>query len=173
VTLFDDTNKQLLDALAANYADYTQSLTDAGTALKDSLTDITADFNEAIEEMEGKLGGLGATIKSFRAMLQGLAEETIAATTRNAIGAVGKTSGAFTPEPFDIDKALGLPPGGFAAAQFPPIAAKPSTLPATTQPTTVINLNVRTDQTQSTAQVGATIANAINKYTANGGRLAV
>jgi hypothetical protein len=173
VTLFDDTNKQLLDALAANYADYTQSLTDAGTALKDSLTAITADFNEAIDEMEGKLGGLGATIKEFRAMLQGLAEGTIAATTRNAIGAVGKTSGAFTPEPFDIDKALGLPPGGFAAAQFPPIAAKPSNLPSTTQPATVINVNVRTDQTQSTAQVGATIANAINKYTANGGRLAV
>lgn len=173
VTLFDDTNKQLLDALAANYADYTQSLTDAGTALKDSLTDITADFNEAIEEMGGKLGGLGATVKAFRASLLGLAEDTIAATTRNAIGAVGKTSGAFTPEPFDIDKALGLPPGGFAAAQFPPIAAKPSNLPSTTQPATVINVNVRTDQTQSTAQVGATIANAINKYTANGGRLAV
>jgi hypothetical protein len=173
VTLFDDTNKQLLDALAANYADYTQSLTDAGTALKDSLTDITSDFNEAIEEMGGKLGGLGATVKAFRASLLGLAEDTIAATTRNAIGAVGKTSGAFTPEPFDIDKALGLPPGGFAAAQFPPIAAKPSNLPSTTQPATVINVNVRTDQTQSTAQVGATIANAINKYTANGGRLAV
>lgn len=173
VTLFDDTNKELLDALAANYADYTQSLTDAGTALKDSLTDITADFNEAIDAMGGKLGGLGATVKAFRASLLGQAEDTIAATTRNAIGASGKTSGAFTPEPFDIDKALGLPPGGFAAAQFPPIAARPSNLPATTQPATVINVNVRTDQTQSTAQVGATIANAINKYTANGGRLAV
>lgn len=173
VTLFDDTNKQLLDALAANYADYTQSLTDAGTALKDSLTDITADFNEAIEEMGGKLGGLGATVKAFRASLLGLAEDTIAATTRNAIGAVGKTSGAFTPEPFDIDKALGLPPGGFAAAQFPPIAAKPSNLPATTQPATVINVNVRTDQTQSTAQVGQTIATAINTYTRTGGGIRV
>jgi hypothetical protein len=173
VTLFDDTNKQLLDALAANYDDYTKSLDEAGTALKDSLTDITADFNEAIAEMEGKLGGLGATIAAFRSKLTGLAEETISATTRNAIGAVGKTSGAFTPEAFDIDKALGLPPGGFAATQFPPIATKPTNLPATTQPATVINLNVRTDQTQSTAQVGQTIANAINKYTAIGGRLAV
>jgi hypothetical protein len=173
VTLFDDTNKQLLDALAANYADYTQSLTDAGTALKDSLTDITADFNEAIEGMGGKLGGLKATVNAFRAGLLGLAEDTISATTRNAIGASGKTSGAFTPEPFDIDKAYGWPPGTFAATQFPPIAAKPSNLPSTTQPATVINVNVRTDQTQSTAQVGATIANAINKYTANGGRLAV
>jgi hypothetical protein len=174
VTLFDDTNKELLDALAANYADYTQSLSDAGTALKDSLTDITADFNAAIDEMDGKLGGLGATIKAFRASLLGLAEETTSATKPMTSGSAGKTSGAFTPEPFDINKALGLPPGGFGDAVFPTLSAPASTLlQKTTQPTTVINVNVRTDQTQSTAQVGSVIANAINKYTANGGKLAV
>jgi hypothetical protein len=107
VTLFDDTNKQLLDALAANYDDYTQSLADAGTALKDSLTDITADFNEAIAEMGGKLGGLGATVKTFRASLTGLAEGSIAATKPMISGFAGKTSGAFTAEPFDVFKALG------------------------------------------------------------------
>jgi hypothetical protein len=174
VTLFDDTNKQLLDALATNYADYTQSLTDAGTALKDSLIDITADFNAAIDEMDGKLGGLGATIKAFRASLLGLAEETTSATKPMTSSLLGKTSGAFTPEPFDINKALGLPPGGFGDAVFPTLSAPASTLlQKTTQPTTVINVNVRTDQTQSTAQVGSVIANAINKYTANGGKLAV
>ena len=175
VTLFDDTNKELLDALAANYADYTQSLTDAGTALKDSLTDITADFNAAIDEMDGKLGGLTATIAAFRAMLAGAEAATRSATTPlSAPGFIGKTSGAFTPEPFDINKALGLPPGGFGDAVFPTLSAPASTLlQKTTQPATVINVNVRTDQTQSTAQVGATIANAINKYTANGGKLAL
>jgi hypothetical protein len=107
VTLFDDTNKQLLDALSANYADYTQSLADAGTALKDSLTDITADFNEAIAEMGSKLGGLRATVKTFRASLTGLAEGSIAATKPMISGSAGKTSGAFTAEPFDVFKALG------------------------------------------------------------------
>jgi hypothetical protein len=172
VTLFEDTNQQLLDALAANYDDYTKSLDDAATALKDSLASIATDFDSAIGEMEGKLGGLGATVKSFRAMLTGLAEETIAATTPIAKGSVGKVSdgGGFQ---FNIDEALGQAPGTFASAQFPTIAAKPATLVATTQPATVINVNVKTDQTQSTAQVGAVIANAINKYTANGGRLAV
>jgi hypothetical protein len=172
VTLFDDTNKQLLDALAANYADYTQSLTDAGTALKDSLTDITADFNEAIEEMGGKLGGLGAIVKAFRASLTGLAEETTAATNPIRMVEGGKTSGAFIPDPFDIFKALG--PQGIENFNFGmPILPNTGSASTTTQPATVINVNVRTDQTQSTAQVGATIANAINKYTANGGRLAV
>jgi hypothetical protein len=107
VTLFDDTNKELLDALAANYADYTQSLADAGTALKDSLTDITADFNEAIAEMGNKLGGLNATIKTFRASFTGLAEASIVATKPMISGSAGKTSGAFTAEPFDVFKALG------------------------------------------------------------------
>jgi uncharacterized protein YicC (UPF0701 family) len=172
VTLFDDTNKQLLDALAANYADYTQSLADAGTALKDSLTDITADFNEAIEEMGGKLGGLGATVKAFRASLLGLAEETTAATNPIRMVEGGKTSGAFIPDPFDIFKALG--PQGIENFNFGmPILPNTGSASTTTQPATVINVNVRTDQTQSTAQVGATIANAINKYTANGGRLSV
>jgi len=172
VALFDDTNQQLLDALAANYDDYTKSLDDAATALKDSLASIATDFDSAIGEMEGKLGGLGATVKSFRAMLTGLAEETIAATTPIAKGSVGKVSdgGGFK---FNIDEALGQAPGTFASAQFPTIAAKPATLATAAQPATVINVNVKTDQTQSTAQVGAVIANAINKYTANGGRLAV
>lgn len=108
VTLFDDTNKELLDALAANYADYTQSLTDAGTALKDSLTDITADFNAAIDEMDGKLGGLTATIAAFRAMLAKAEAATRSVTTPlPGPGFVGKTSGAFTAEPFDVFKALG------------------------------------------------------------------
>jgi hypothetical protein len=173
VTLFDDTNEQLLDALAANYDDYTKSLGDAATALKDSITDITTDFNDAIDEMGGKLGGLGKAVAQFRAMLAGVAEETIDATIPLSKGSSNKTNGSFTPEPFDIDKALGLPPGSYAAGIQFPQATKPTNLLATTQPATVINVNVRTDQTQSTAQVGAVIATAINKYTANGGRLAV
>lgn len=36
---------------------------------------------------------------------------------------------------------------------------------------TVINLNVKTDSTQSTAQVGRTISQTINKYTNTGGKL--
>ena len=172
VALFEDTNQQLLDALAANYEDYTKSLDDAATALKDSITDITADFNAAIEEMDGKLGGLASTVRSFRNSLNGVAETAIAGTNPNAMGAGGKTNGSFIPEPFDIDKALGLPPGSYAASvQFPQVGT--TNTAATTQPATVINVNVSTDQTQSTAQVGAVIANAINKYTANGGKLAV
>jgi hypothetical protein len=171
VTLFEDTNIQLLDALAANYADYTQSLADAGDALKDSITDITTDFNEAIAEMDGKLGGLTATIKALRNLLDGVSEDTISRTKPITPGG-GKTSGAFTPEPFDIFKALG--PQGIESFNYGmPVLPNTASNNGTAQTTTVVNVNVKTDQTQSTAQVGAVIANAINKYTANGGRLAV
>lgn len=171
VTLFENTNQELNDALAANYADYTKSLEDAGLALKDSIKDITEDFNAAIEEMDGKVGGLTATIKAFKAMLAGAEAEARAATTViKPTGAAGKV---ITPsnEPFDIFKALG--PQGIDSFNFG-MPVLPNTATATaagSKPTTVINLNVSTDQTQSTAQVGAVIANAISKYTANGGKV--
>jgi hypothetical protein len=147
-------------------------LADAGDALKESITDITTDFNEAIAEMDGKLGGLTATIKALRNLLDGVSEDTISRTKPITPGG-GKTSGAFTPEPFDIFKALG--PQGIESFNFgmPVLPNTATSNAAVNKPTTVINVNVATDQTQSTAQVGAVIANAINKYTANGGKLAV
>jgi hypothetical protein len=173
VTLFEDTNQQLLDALAANFADYSDALGEAATALKDSLNDITADFDEAIDGMDGKLGGLLATIKAFRASLLGLADESIMA-TKPVAGGTNPNQPFMTPELWDVFDMAGA--AGVAAANaavFPNFATTATTTAAVNKPTTVINVNVATDQTQSTAQVGAVIANAINKYTANGGKLAV
>jgi hypothetical protein len=171
VDLFENTNKELNDALEQNFLDYTKALNDAGTALKDSIKDITEDFNDAITEMDGKVGGLTATIKAFRDMLAGAAEETIDATTPLSKGSSNKTNGSFTPEPFDIFKALG--PQGIESFNFGmPILPNTATASGgTSKPATVINVNVATDQTQSTAQVGQVIANAINKYTGVGGRV--
>ncbi len=170
VALFDNTNKELNDALAANYADYTKALEDAGTALKDSIKDITTDFNNAITAMDGKVGGLTATIKAFYIMLAKIAGVTIDETDPLLFG--NGTNAPTMPkltaeELYDMSDYLPL-------ERFPQIPATArNLLQNTTQPATVINVNVATDQTQSTAQVGAVIANAINKYTANGGRLAV
>lgn len=171
VTLFENTNQELNDALAANYADYTTALEDAGLALKDSIKDITEDFNAAIEEMDGKVGGLTATIKAFKAMLAELAGETMAAT--NPLKPKGAAGKVITPsnEPFDIFKALG--PQGVESFNFgmPVLPNTATATGSTSKPTTVINVNVATDQTQSTAQVGQVIANAISKYTSSGGKV--
>lgn len=172
ITLFDDTNKELNDALAQNYIDYTKALNDAGTALKDAIKDITDDFNDAITEMDGKLGGLGATIKAFRAMLTGVADETVAATTPlPGPGGTNPNQAKMTPQLWDAFDMGSVNPSNL----FTTMPVLPNTANSTGagSNTTVINVNVRTDQTQSTAQVGSVIANAINKYTANGGKLAV
>jgi hypothetical protein len=160
VQLYESTQLELLDALEANYADYTKSLDDAATALRESITEITNDFDDAIAEMGDNLGGLSKTIREFRNSLTGAADSAIEATTRNAIGASGKTSGVFTPEPFDIDFALGQAPGTYAAS-------------ISSQPQTVINVNVQTDASQSVAMVGKAIGNTITKYVRTGGAVLV
>ncbi len=167
VTLFEDTNKQLLKALADNFADYSDALGEAATALKDSIAEITTDFDTAIEDMDGKLGGLAATIKALKALLTGVSDETIMA-TKPVTGGTNPNQPKMTAELWDaLDMA-----GVTTAPNLATIPVLPNTATSTTtQPTTVINVNVKTDQTQSTAQVGAVIATAINKYTANGGRV--
>jgi len=173
VTLFEDTNKQLLKALAENFADYSDALGEAATALRNSLDDITTDFDIAIEGLDGKLGGLLATIKAFRASLLGLADDSVMA-TKPVTGGTNPNQPFMTPELWDVfDMAGAAGVAAANAAQFPAMPSGAGTSSTSSQPATIINVNVRTDQTQSTAQVGSVIANAINKYTANGGKLAV
>lgn len=150
--LYEKTQSDLLDALAANYTDYTNTLSDAATALKESITDITTDFDDAIAEMEGRLGGLNSTVTAFRNMLKGVYDSTTDITKPLApSGGVGKTmpGAGFV---FDIDEAFGVPKGSYAANQQ-----------------TIINVNVQTDVTQSTAMVGKAIGNTITKYVRSGG----
>lgn len=157
--LYDKTNQEFLQALADNFTDYTTSINDAATVLKDAITDITRDFNDAIAEMGDNLGGLAGTVKQFRDFLDGVTDATTSATNplspKNS-----KTSGVFTPQPFDIDFALGLPKGTYAAN-------------GNNIPQTVINVNVATDATQSTAMVGKAVGETITKYVRTGGQVVV
>lgn len=171
VALFDNTNKELNDALAANFEDYSDALGDAATALKDAITEITTDFDNAITEMDGKLGGLAATIKALKALLTGVSDETIMG-TKPVTGGTNPNQPSMTSDlwdAFDMAGAAGVAAAN--AAQFPTLPSSATTTANASKPTTVINVNVATDQTQSTAQVGAVIANAISKYTANGGKV--
>jgi hypothetical protein len=151
--LFEKTQADLLDALAANYTDYTDSLADAATALKESITEISTDFSDAIAEMGTELGGLEKTIKLFRDALNGIYDSTTKATKPLSPKGAGKTSDGVGFE-FDINSALGT-----------------NLLQNTQQ--TIINVNVQTDATQSTAMVGKAVGNAITKYVSTGGQVRV
>jgi len=156
VKLYESTQQQLLDALAANYLDYTNSLDAAALALNESITDITTDFNDAIDAMEGELGGLERAVKQFRDFLKGVYDSTTDATMPlSPRGAAGKISDGQGFE-FNIDKALGT-----------------NLLQNTQQPVTVINVNVQTDASQSVAMVGKSIGNTITKYVSTGGQVRV
>jgi hypothetical protein len=157
VKLYESTQQQLLDALEANYLDYTKSLDDAATALKDSIKDITDDFNDAITEMGGNLGGLMGTVKQFQDWLDGVAGSTTAATSPlSPRGAMGKTTDGVGFK-FDLENALGSEYGAYM----------------TGKPQTVINVNVSTDASQSVAMVGKAIGNTITKYVSTGGQVRV
>lgn len=158
VKLYESTQQQLLDALEANYLDYTKSLDDAATALKDSIKDITDDFNDAITEMEGNLGGLAGTIKSFRDWLNGVSDSTTAATSPINPKA-NKRQPSMTAELWDLFDMQGG--AGVANLQNG----------NTTQ--TVINVNVQTDASQSVAMVGKAVGNTITKYVRTGGAVLV
>lgn len=172
VALYESTNQELLDALAQNFSDYSDALGEAADALRDALVTITEDFDKAIADLDGKLGGLMATIRAFRAMLTGAADDSIMATKPVTGGTnpnqPGMTSGLW--DIFDMAGAAGVAAAN--AVAFPDFAGSATATAATVnKPTTVVNVNVATDQTQSTAQVGAVIANAISKYTATGGKV--
>lgn len=152
--LYEKTQQDLLDALAANYTDYTDTLADAATALQESITEITGDFNDAITEMEGDLGGLAATVRAFQNMLKGIYDSTTAATTIIPPKS-NKTQPKMTAELWDIFDMQGA--AGVAAANQQ----------------TVINVNVQTDATQSSAMVGKSVGQIITKYVRSGGQVLV
>jgi hypothetical protein len=152
--LYEKTQQDLLDALAANFTDYTDALADAATALKESITEITGDFSDAITEMEGELGGLSATITAFRNMLKGVYESTTAATAIVAPG-TNPNQPKMTAELwdlFDMQSVAGVAPAGQQ---------------------TIINVNVSTDATQSSAMVGKSVGQIITKYVRSGGQVLV
>lgn len=75
--LLAKTQNDLLDALNKNYDDYLGALDTAAEALRDAIKTISDDFDDEIEGMNGKLGGLGAAIKAFKESLGGKADDII------------------------------------------------------------------------------------------------
>lgn len=145
---FDDAMQQAAktrnDAFTSANEQLQEALTTAAQAYYDSLTEIEEAFREKIASMKGELGGLQATINQLLAALN-------AAKNKFA-------EPDFTPAPPVVTPFPVAPP---VSGGTPGKGSEPT-----------INLFVKTDTTQSPAQVGKTIATTINKYTKTGGSLA-
>lgn len=145
---FSDAMAQAQKTRDDAFARANESLNEALSAARDqyveTINDIREAFEEQIAQLEGKLGGLGNTVKQLLALLASLGGAQVSAPK--------------------ISTLPSFPSGGGAVIQ---------TLPLPTQKPTVVNnnINIKTDATQSPAMVGAAVSKAINKYTGGGGGL--
>lgn len=151
--LYATTEMELAEALLDQQAQLEQALIDANTAFADSVATIKDRLSESLAEMKGEFGGLEKTVDQFMAKLDALLakyrELELASQFR---------------EP--VIKTMPITGGGGGGGAI--IETLPITKPTTTT-APVINVNVKTDVTQSPAMVGQVIAKTVSKYTAGGG----
>jgi hypothetical protein len=151
--LYENTQTELAQAMLDQQSILESSLTDANNTFIESVQTIKSALAEQLADMEGQFGGMNKTIDQFMSKLDEL------------IAKYGQLRAAqqmdFMTEPV-----------GTSGPQisFQPMPTTPSNRPSgSTSPT--ININVKTDTTQSNAMVGKAIAKEVNKYTGGGGGL--
>jgi TP901 family phage tail tape measure protein len=152
--LYAQTQVDLANALIDAQTQLDNALLDAATALQDSMQSIRDNVMEQISEMDSGLGGLSRTVEQFIGKL-----DTLIARQREAQIAAN--------QPITVP-APAAPTAPFIA--FQPV---PSTTPSQPRITTqsVVNINVKTDATQSPSMVGSYVAKAVEKYTSLGGSI--
>ena len=151
-TLYADTQSELTQALIDLQAELDQSIINANERFVDSITSIRERLAEQIEGMKGDLGGLEKTYEQFVNKLNRLEQQFEA-----------KIEAPIQAPPIQT------PIGPIAAPVITPLPQPATVTPRQTAP--VINVNVKTDTTQSPAMVGQSIAKTISKYTGGGGGL--
>lgn len=146
--LYAKTQDELQIALLDLQTQLQDKLIDAQNDFVDSVSEIREKLQEQLDGMKGAFGGLEKTIAQFMAKLDAL---------------IAKAAGLDGVQP--TISTLPAPTGGGGAPIIETLPA-PSRTPS---PAPVINVNVKTDATQSPAMVGATVAKTISKYTGSGG----
>ena len=148
--LYENTQIELADALIAQQVELNKALLNANQTFVESMQRIKETLAEQLSEMDGMFGGLEKTIDQFMGKLDQLIAKY------GELQAAQEFEIKTMPEPFG---------GGDPSISFQPVPTTTTT--TTTGP--VINVNVKTDTTQSPAMVGSTIAKTIGKYTGSGG----
>lgn len=152
--LYETTQGELAQALLEQQTLLDSSLTAANDAFIESVTNIKSALAEQLSDMEGQFGGMERTIDQFMGKLDQL------------IAKYGQVKAAQTMAEF-----MPEPTGGTGTAiSFLPMPTPVTNRPVS-QPAPQININVKTDTTQSNAMVGKAIAKEVNKYTGGGGGL--
>lgn len=141
LTTFDEAMKNATDARATAFATAQEQLTEA---LAEAATALNEQLDKIKKDFESKIAEMGGAVKSLRDEINGLF--AMIASARSGASSIT------VPTP--------------VAPKISPVPTVPS---KTTQPTQVINLNVKTDATQSPAQTANKLLEAINSRARSGG----
>jgi hypothetical protein len=154
--LYENTQVELTDAMLEQQTILDDALVTANDRFLESVTRIKEGLNDQLADMKGQFGGMEKTIDQFIGKLDSLIAKQRQLSNAPAI--------SFMPEPAPTG-------GGAPVIDFQPMPTstpRPTTAPT---PAPVINVNVKTDTTQSNAMVGKAIVKEVNKYTGGGGGL--
>lgn len=154
--LYENTQIELNQALLDNQAQLDTALISANEAFVDSVRRVKETLQEQLAEMDGQFGGMEKTIDQFMSKLDALIAKY------GELNEASKLSISTLPEPSG---------GGAPSISFQPMPTSTPRPTVAPQPAPVVNVNVKTDTTQSNAMVGKAIAKEVNKYTGGGGGL--
>lgn len=188
--LYATTQMELGEALLDQQDELARALEEAAIAFRDSVTDIRDSVVEAVGEMDGKLGGLNKTVDQFLAKLDrligasGELEKATAIAAPVTTGGGGSIAEAIVEAVEEVAEAVAEVGGGGGGGGGGRKIDIPEPLTAgqiealkrdqfDPRAGTTINVNVKTDPTQSPAQVGANVAKTVQKYFAGGGGIKV
>jgi len=185
--LYLTTEMELAEALLDQQDQLAQALEDAAAEFRDSVLDIRDSVTEAVGDMDGQLGGLNKTIDQFLAKLERLTGASGELEKATAVSAPVTTGGGSVAEAIveaveevaeAVEEVVGGGGGGGRQIDIPePLT--PGQLEALKADAydprvgNVINVNVKTDPTQSPAQVGGQVAKTVQKYFTGGGGIKV
>ena len=148
--LYEETTQGQIDAMIEQAQILDESLVEANNKFIESVTEIKLSLQEQLAEMKDGFGGMESTIDKFIGKLDDIIRKY--------------------KELQDAASMPSLPTPGPAGetVSFMPV---PSTTPTqtVTSGNTYVNVNVKTDPTESGAMVGKSIAQTVQKYTAGGG----
>lgn len=163
-TLYSDTQAELTTALADQASLYAKTQADIMTQFEETMTAAQVTRDEALDQaLQDYKDAATQAAKDFTDSLDEIEKEFT-----KKLEELGAKKSQILGLQAEIDAAAKTVP---AAVSTPKVVADTVSTPKSNSNTTVVNVNVKTDQTQSTSQVGKIIANTINKYVGTGGAL--
>jgi TP901 family phage tail tape measure protein len=155
--LYAQTQNELSNALLEQQVLLDRALVQANDTFVDSVTRVKEALADQLREMNGQFGGMERTINQFMGKLDELINKY------RQLQAVSGAPLAPMPAP-----SVSTPSPAIGFQPIPTVTPRPTVSIA---PQPIVNVNVKTDSTQSTAMVGKAVAKAVNKYTGGGGGL--